>query len=314
MRIGWIAVWIVLATGVGAEALAQTPFRPVATVNKSLITAFDVDQRARLLGLLGADARDPEALGSLALDRLIEDRLKLQAAEEAGLATSDEVVEAGLREFTGNIGTTPEVFMSSAAQAGITEQAVGDLVASQVLWREVVTTRFRGRVEPGEADIDAEIQLATQGQDQRLRLREIGLPADGDGRSPEETRRFAEELYVALSAGADFEQAVRDHSRAPSAERGGDLGWVDVARLPPDIARLLAGVPVGGVAPPRQVSAGYSILRVVDRETTGAAAADPQDPELRDRVRAELTRRRLDLLAQGFIQELRRDAMIDLRR
>ncbi|MEL6219833.1 MAG: peptidylprolyl isomerase [Pseudomonadota bacterium] len=313
MRSALIAAILLVAASSVTPAAAQTPFRPVATVNKSLITAFDVDQRARILGLLGADTRDTQALGSLALDRLIEDRLKLEEATRAGLSATPEVVNTALREFTGNIGVAPDAFLDRAASAGISEQAVNDLVTAQVLWREVVQTRFRGRVEPGEAEIDAEIELAGRSRDVRLRLQEIGIPARDGNRTPEETRRFAEELFVALSAGADFDQAVREYSRAPSASRGGSLGWVEVAALPADLAQTLAAVPTGGVAPPRQVAAGFSILRVVERETSDPDAVDPQDPELRDRVRAELARRRLDLLAQGLIQELRRDAMIEVR-
>lgn len=312
MRIGLLVAVVLLLPALGAEAQVQTPFRPVATVNKELITAFDVEQRARLLGLLGAGG-EPQTLGSMALDRLIEDRLKLEAAERAGLSATDQVFASGLQEFAANVGVPADSLLERAAAAGVSEQAIRDLVSAQVLWREVVQARFRGRIEPGEADIDAEIALASEARDLRLRLQEIGLPANSDGRSPEETARFAQELFVALSAGADFGQAVQQYSRAPSAARGGDLGWIEVAALPPDIARGLAAVPVGGVAPPRRVAAGFSILKVVDRESSQATAPDPQDPELRDRVRAELTRRRLDLLAQGLIQELRRDAMIELR-
>lgn len=296
------------------EAAAQgTPFRPVATVNKSVITAFDVEQRARLMALLGADARDPQQLGNVALERLIEDRLKVEAAREAGISATDETVEVGVADLAGQVGVSVEDFRTRVLGSGVTEQALGDMISAQMVWREVVQQRFLGRIELGEAEIDAEIAYAATGRDLSFRLQEIGLPASGDGRTREETRALADRLFRELSAGGDFAAAVAQYSRAPSAARGGEIGWVRAADLPPGLARILTSVPDGGLAPPQPVGAGISLIRVAERRTEGGQTLDPEDPVLRERVRQDLTTRRVDLLAQGLIQELRRDAMIEIR-
>ena len=316
-----VAVWLAAALGAMpgplpgglAPAAAQTPFRPVATVNKSLITAFDIDQRARVLAMLGASAPSEQALASMALDALIEDRLKMEAARQAGLASSPEVIQTGLAAYAERFGTTPEAFRAGLESRGVTDQAIEDLMSSQMLWREVVNERFRGRIEVGEAEIDAEIALAARETVTRLRLQEIGLPIAGDGRTPEETRALAERLWRQLVAGADFAAAAREYSRAASAENGGQVGWIAAGDLPPQLASAVAAVEEGGIARPQEVQGGISILRVLEREFSGGGTVDPSDPELRERVRRELMTRRLELLSQGLIQELRRDAMIELR-
>ncbi len=305
-----LATMFTAAPGAAAQT---TPFRPVATVNEQLITAFDVEQRARLLALLGADASNPQQLGNRALDELIEDRLKIEAAKEIGLEATPEVIAAGLDEFARQVGVPAAELRAQAVGNGVTEQALDDMIAAQVLWREVVQQRFRGRIELGEAEIDAEIAFAETGRDLSFRLEEIGLPyAEGD-RTREETRALAERLFRELSAGGDFDAAVAQYSRAPSAERGGEIGWVRAADLPPGLARTLAAVPEGGLAPPQPVGAGISLIRVAEKRAEGGQTLDPEDPELRERIRRDLMTRRVDLLAQGLIQELRRDAMIELR-
>lgn len=302
-----------LALGAGGAVPAQTPFRPVATVNKSIITAYDVDQRARMMALLGARVENDQALGSLALDRLIEDRLKLQAAESAGLKPTAEVVAKGLDEFARQVGTDPATFRRRMAEAGVSEQALADMFGPQMLWRDYVTERFRGRIELGEAEIDAEIALAVRGQPVRFRVREIGLPFNDAGRSEAETRALADRLYRELSSGGDFAGAVRRYSRAPSAPRGGEVGWIVAADLPPQVLQVLTDVGPAGVTAPQPVPGGLSILQVTERETASVSGVDAADGALREQVRRELMLRRLDLLAQGLIQELRRDALIELR-
>ncbi len=291
-------------------ALAQTPFRPVATVNKSLITAYDVDQRARILVALGAEGT-PAELGSVALDQLIEDRLKLEAATNAGFDATPEVVAEGLAQVSERLGVSAEEFQRRMNDAGISDQALEDLVTGQMLWRDVVRTRFLGRIELGEAQIDEELALRAPGAGgTRYRFQEIGLPLSVQGRTPAETRALADELYRELSAGGDFTAAVRTYSRARSAEVDGDVGWVSAADLPPVLLRQVIDLPEGSVLPPQPVEQGITLLKLVAREDVAQAAADP---ELREQIRRDLLTERLDLLSQGLIQELRREAMIELR-
>ena len=59
-------------------ALAANPYAPALTVNDSVITHYDIDQRIKLLDVLGANGD----LNKLAIQQLTEDRVKLQAAKE----------------------------------------------------------------------------------------------------------------------------------------------------------------------------------------------------------------------------------------
>ena len=75
--------------------MAANPYAPAITVNDGVITYYDIDQRMRLLGALGAGGD----LRELAVEQLTEDRLKLQAADELGIELPEGTVEAGLEEF-----------------------------------------------------------------------------------------------------------------------------------------------------------------------------------------------------------------------
>lgn len=300
---------------VAPEGLAgQTAFQPVATVNDDVITAFDLDQRMRLMTILGAQAPNNQALASQALDELIEDKLRLQAGEREGLAPNDETFERGVNFFASQLELTPESFVSAALERGVTRQAIDDMVSARVIWREVVTQRFLTRIEPGEAEIDAEIALANQRGRTAYRLREIGLPNAENGRGEAATEALAERLYRELSAGGDFVSAVDRHSRAPSRAEDGMIGWVMERDLPPQYSAEIAPLEVGGVTRPLPVPGGFTLLQVADKRVEEGGGLDPADPELRERVRESLTARRLERLAQGLLQELRRDALIEVRR
>ncbi len=304
---------IILAGGMGAGAVAQTMFRPVAVVNDAAVTGYDLDQRAKILAALGFRGGDGAALKREALDRLIDDRLKVQAGARGGITASPEEIDDALGRIAKRAKVTPEQLVAGMTSQGVGNQALRDMIAAEVVWREVVRLRFSRRTEPAEGEIDDEISEMTGQIGASYRLAEIGLPASGGGRSAADTTALAERLYAELSSGGDFGAAVKKYSRSPSAKRGGELGWVQSDQLPPDLVASLAALKPGDVAPPLPVTGGVSILKLLDVRSDKSKSVDTNDPQLRDRARVKLQNERIERLAEGFLQELRRDALIELR-
>ena len=308
--LGALAVAVAM---LAAPAQAQTMFRPVAVVNDSAITAFDLAQRAQILGILGFPAADQEVLRAEAMDRFIEDRLKMQEGARLGITAEDDMISAALDGIAKRVRVSQEEFMKGMQSRGVTEQALRDMVSADVIWQQVVRARFNRRIDPGEAEIDAEIREMQARGNVSYNVAEIGLPMRESGRTEAQTRELANKLYEQLNQGADFNALVKRYSRAPSAARGGVVGWVESARLPPDIADTLAGLQPGQIALPVEVSGGISILKLLDVKTEGSGELDPSDPELREEVTTRLQNERAQRLAEGLLQELRRDALIEMR-
>lgn len=304
-------VLAVLALGlVVPPATAQTLFRPVAVVNDSAITGFDLAQRAQILVALGFPSASPDALRAEALDQLIEDRLKLEAGQRIGITPSPELIDAGVETFARQSSLSASEFRALMSSQGVTDQAIDDLVVAEVIWVQVVRARFRSRVEPGEAEIDAELNLAQQRNSLEFRIQEIGLPLTSDGRTEAQTRALAAQLSQSLNSGGDFLAAVREYSRAPSAPNGGNVGWVSTTRMPPDLLEAMMELEVGEVSRPLPVAGGVSLIRLLERRQTDVTEATP---EARQAVRERLMNQRSARLAEGMLQEMRRDALIEVR-
>jgi len=305
---------LTLILGLGAPSSAQqTMFRPVAVVNDQAITGYDLQQRTLILQALGAPSASADALQQAALDQLIEDRLKLQEGKRLGLTPTPELMDAARADIAERLNTTPDALSALLSAQGVSEGAIDDLVAAEAVWREVVRARFARRLEPGEAEIEAELQLLKGRGVTSWHLREIGLPTAENQRGEAATRELAERIIAELGQGADFGSLVRRYSRAPSAKAGGDVGWVTERSLPPALAAALSVLEVGQVTQPLPVTGGFSILQVVDKRVETPKGLDTDDPELRERVRRGLMAQQSARLSEGLLQELRRDALIELR-
>ena len=78
-------------------APAQNLFAPAIIVDEMVITGYELDQRARMLTLLNA----PGNTNDLAREQLVDDRLRLQAAQNAGIEPTEEEILEIVHGFEG---------------------------------------------------------------------------------------------------------------------------------------------------------------------------------------------------------------------
>lgn len=254
-----------------APARAQTAFAPAAIVNEDVITYYDVVQRAAILASTGAEPGP--ALNSAALEQLVDDRLRMQIAEDLGISITEAQIELGLEELARRQSVDVPGMLAAFARQGVDRIAIVDLVEAQIAWNTVVSSRFGSRATPTESELDREIALASASGDVSYRLREIAIRTEGT--SPEEARILLENLRNEIVSGADFAAVARANSQAASAEAGGDIGYVPAATLPGEVAASLSAVAPGGVTAPLAIPGGVALFQVLDRRSDAPAWAQP---------------------------------------
>jgi peptidyl-prolyl cis-trans isomerase SurA len=295
---------LTLLLAFGGPVLAQNPYAPAITVNDGVITHYDIDQRMRLLGALGAGGD----LRELAVEQLTEDRVKLQAADELGIELPEGAVEAGLDEFATQRGLTVEDVLGVLAAREIDRQTMDDFVEAGLVWREVLTARFRARSMPSEADLDAALELAAVQPLEMLTLAEIALPFAERGEA--ETRELADSLYRELARGGDFAAVAGQYSRSPTAANGGRLEPVPATRLPPSFRTEVLLLRPGQVTRPVPISGGLAIIKLVSVNQVRPEPIDASDPAVREELRQRLFTERINSFGQGYLQEMLGDALI----
>ncbi len=98
---------------------------------------------------------------------------------------------------------------------------------------------------------------------------------------------------------------VAEELKAPQS---GDLGWLKIGDLPPEIGQTVLTLPVGQVSAPLNGPGGIHLLMVCDRrEPAGVEAPD------RQKIADRLQRERLDLAARRYLRDLRKQAFVEVR-
>ena len=267
LRIGLAA--LVLIGSLNSAALAQGLFDPVISVNRAAITAYELEQRERFLEILQRSS----GMAQRARDSLIEDRLKMAAADRASIKLSATQVTKAMEDFAGNANLGLDQLLTSLAQSGVDSQTYRDFIKVGVTWRELVRARFAARSAPSEAEIDRALASAGAQGGVKVLLTEIVLPA-GSAEELNRARQTAERLGRITST-ADFSEQARRLSVAQSRVNGGRLEWANLSDLPDGLRPIISGLRPGQITKPLEVTNAIVLFQLRDVAETTA-----QSPEV----------------------------------
>lgn len=136
----------------------------------------------------------------------------------------------------------------------------------------------------------------------------ILVAADDSEQVKQDKRAEMERLRMEAIGGTSFSELAKKHSQCPSAERGGDLGWFSRDRMDPTISKVAFDLESGSISDVVETSFGYHIVQ--------KHAIKPRHMPQLDEIRPDLVKHLHDhsrkMAIQGYIQELRRQADIQI--
>ncbi|MEM9843507.1 MAG: peptidylprolyl isomerase [Pseudomonadota bacterium] len=243
----------------GLPAQAQNPFATVIKVNDLAITGYEIQQRARLLQFF----RTPGDLNQVAREQLIEDRLKLDAAASDGFVLSEEQLALGMEEFAGRANVTVEQFTAALAQADIAPETYREFVRAGLTWREYSRARFSNRITVSDDDLERALLSISGTPGVRVLLSEIIIPAPPQlaQEAQDQANRISE-----LTTIAEFSDAARQVSAAPTAADGGRMSWMPITDLPEALRPVVLSLAPGEVSQPLPLEGAIALFQLRDIE------------------------------------------------
>lgn len=261
-----LGVLLLLSGPVGAQDM----FSAAIVVNDRAVTGYELQQRALLLQAFGT----PGDLGEIARTQLVEERLKQQEMERAGVNLPEEGLARALSDFSARASLSTEAFEAQLATQGIDPETLRDYVATNVTWRDYVRARFGGKVEVTDEEVDQALaQQATETKGIEVLLSEIVIPAPPGQEAQAEAvaRRISQ-----TKSTAEFEAAAREVSAVPSRDNGGRLDWSPLSNYPPVLQPILLGLSPGEVTPPLPVTGAVALLQLREVREAPVPAATPE--------------------------------------
>jgi len=243
----------------------------LARFDQGEITLHDFRQLLNLEALLKIPRET--ALGKVkeVLDELISNRLLEREALRRGLDSGPSFLEA---------------------VKGFEERLIRDKLYLEVILKKV-------RVSDGEVEAYYRDHQGEFTEPERVRLSQILLKTEGETR----------DALASLQAGKDFATLAKEKSQDPStAQKGGDMGWVRLGILPPELEEVAFSLYEGDISNPIKAKDGYYIIQVRERRK---ATVRPFE-EVKGYIKEKLVRERQQEAMKSWIKKLRERSVIEI--
>lgn len=298
----WVAsAALAVAVAVPAAAFAQV----VVIANGSPITAYDIEQRTKLITTSTHKAPTRQEV----IQELIDDRIKITKAKSYGFEVPDAEVDQAFANMAKNQQLSPQQFTQVIERAGISPTTIKARVRAELTWSQLVRGRYSASLEIGEAEVTKALSERNDSQGDvagyiyTLYPVMILVPSGSSAAVMEAKRREAENLrgrFVSCNEGLAFSRALRDVAvREPISRSSADLT--------PQLREVLGSIQVGHLTTPEPTAQGLQMFALCDKKESKT------DSPLKREVRQELYSKRFEIESKRFLDEIRKSAMIEYK-
>jgi|HubBroStandDraft_4_1064222.scaffolds.fasta_scaffold252531_2 peptidyl-prolyl cis-trans isomerase SurA len=272
-------------------------------VNGDVITTYDIEQRMKFVQLSTRKA----AARNEVVEELIDEKLKVQIGQRYKIEIPDSEVDATYAEMAHRMNNmTSQQLTQLLAQGGVDATTLKARIRADTIWQNIVRGKFQGDLQVRESDILAVLQTEKKDEKNQIgyvyRLRPIlFLVPKGASELTEARRKDAEALrgrFTDCDGGLKFARTLRD-----VAVR--DVIVKSSSDLLPALREILDKTELGHLTAPEVTPQGVQLFALCERKET--TEDTPEKRQARDKLFSE----KFQVKAKRYLQELRKQAMIE---
>ncbi|HYD57588.1 MAG TPA: peptidylprolyl isomerase [Burkholderiales bacterium] len=312
-----LPILLVLASTLAGAQSPRLVDRIVAIVNKDVITASELNQAVALaeqqLSRRGTRPPDRAILERQMLERLILDKAQLQRARDSGIRVDEVQLDRAVQRIAEENKLTLGDFRKVLERDGVSFDAFREDVREQILFSRLREREVDDRVQVSDTEVDLFLEeqgAASSGARDELHVAHVlvRVPDEASPERLESARAKAEKARAEALASEDFGRVAAAYSDAADALQGGSLGWRTRDRLPELFAAVAGRLKPGGVSEVLRSSAGFHVVKLVDRRSAAATGAPINQARVRhilvrtnEQVSETEARRRLAVLRERLV-------------
>lgn len=297
-----------------AKANTQSLDRVVVIINDTVITQTELDEAISSIKKQLQTQSPPEnVLRKQVLEQLINRKLQMQLAEQAGVNVSDADLDKAINQIASSNKISTSELYSKLAEQGLSKPQYRKEIREQLILQQVQ-----------QQEVGTHITITPQEVDDFLRSKDwkiyhtkeyhledilIALPDAPSSQEIMEAKTRAENLVNKIRHGMSFKQAALTESNGSQALEGGDLGWRKLPNIPSEFASQLVNMKPNDLMGPLLTSNGFHIVLLAGIRN---AKMEGDAKSLRKQVEQLIYQRKFEEGLQKWISKLRSAAFINM--
>lgn len=297
----WLPMAALLAAATPVTAAGRSVDRVVAVVNGDAILWSEMQTARRELEKDNQLAAREETLSDEdLLQRLIDDKLANQQADQLKIEVTDKEIETAIDDVLRQYGLDLDGLKARLKEQGVEFGDYRKKIGEQIKRVKLTNRAVRSRVVVDQSKMQS---FYSEHRDEfrdepKVRLKQVLFTGD-------KAVGAANELYAKKSL-------TPEALEAQVTQAGGsvvDLGIIRLDRLNPEFAKMVVDLESGQVSPPFQNSLGVQLLYVQEKMPQRIKAFEEVKAEIEERLGREETERQFT----KWLQELRDDSLIEIK-
>jgi peptidyl-prolyl cis-trans isomerase SurA len=311
---------IVFALTLHVSAMAQET-SVIATVNDQPVTTFDIDQRIRLLQILGQGGTpNRKKIGN----DLINDVVKIQEAKLYKIDATEKEIDERLKRVAQGL-KTDEVGLAAKLKAqGVAMSAFRQYTASQMAFGRLLNVKYKEKVEvdPGAVEqkmaaikTEIGIKIAKVMADPRMQpiavyaIQEINFPVEGGDPQLLQSRAIEANQYAQKFKSC---QNVRGPAAGIFNVQIGKKIEADGRKLPPQLKSVFDSKGPNHAFGPMRSAKGIQVVAFCGKRTITPPTPKATLPT-RQQIENAVLNEKYDKVEQKYVAIMRQHAIIEYK-
>jgi peptidyl-prolyl cis-trans isomerase SurA len=295
----------------------------VATVNDIPITSFDIDQRLRLLEILGRKQEGNDAR-SKALHMMIDEVIKIAEGTKYKVNASDKEIDAQMGRLAKGLNTDEAGLRAKLQTQGIAVASLKQYVAAQISFARILGGKYQVKVKVEPAEVDKKFAEVKQNLEQKVSaimndprmkavqvytILEIDLPVEGDDSMLLQARAVEAVQLMRNFKGCSTARAAA--SGIFNVRIGKPIDAV-VAKIPKPMKQALDKVGPGKAMGPARGPKGVQVIGFCGKRTVQPPKPKYELPT-REQVEAAVSNEKYNAAEEKYMKVMRKTALIEYK-
>jgi parvulin-like peptidyl-prolyl isomerase len=282
----------------------------IAVVNDDVITLKDLRQYvAGIASQLRVENKSPDEIRQImsdyeqkGLDKLIEDKLILAAANDKGIIVRDDIIDKRLQEIKDRYPGEDE-FLNALNAQGMSISDLRQKLTDQLKVKYEVDMEVRDKIFVNPQDVTDYYNKHTSDFDRKpmVNLQSIFVSFDKYGK--QEARSRAAEARSHMLAGEDFDAILKKYSDSSS------VGEVEQGQMVDAVENVVFNLKLDEVSDPVEVENGIYVFKAI-----GISPGKQQTlAEVKDQIYGKLLDDQFQVRFKDWVDKLRKKAYVEIK-
>lgn len=298
--------------------------RVVAVVNDGVVLRSELDNqireiRTRAAGQANGRLPPDDVLERQVLEQMIQKEIQIQLATRTGIKVSDDAVNQAIAGIARRNNMRLEDFIAAVEAQGLSYQALREDIRDDISIDQLRQREIARKIMVTDREIANQLETLegldgteNGAEDKKMMVSETRarhiLMRPSVVMDETKIRTTLADVRSQLVAGADFAELAKQYSEDPTADQGGELGWLPRGATVPEFQQVMDALEPGQVSEPFRSRFGWHLVQVLERRQR-----DATDEALREQARQLVFQRKLEEASAAWVRRLREEAYVEIR-